>query len=887
MASINFTPLMKQYNDMKKKYPNTILLFRMGDFFETFDEDAAITAKICGITLTKRNNGAGAASPLAGFPHHQLDNYLPKLVKAGCRVAVCEQVEDPKKKSGPIVKREVIEVVTPGVSLYDKLLESDKNNFIVSLYFQENKKFGKYAGIAFCDISTGEFLVGEIPNSQIVSALESFTPAEIVYSKSQKKEIEELLSTTPLTLTHSKLDEWLFEEQFARELMMRQFQTKNFKGFGIDDLTTGIAAAGAVMHYISETQKQVIPQINSCRLFNPSDTMVLDFSTRRNLEILYNFEGGTHGSLIKLLDKTLTPLGARLLRKWLNQPLNKLKPIHQRLDAVELLFNNGVILENLNALLRGLGDIERQISRILSNKASTREVVSLATSLSQLPSLQQVLLHIENGNKDVFHTSLFSQIAQNISPLTELSQGVLSAMLDDPGVQFGAGHIFRPGYSSELDEYIQAKYSAKEWISKFQDEERYHTDISSLKVGFNNVFGYYIEITNAHKSKIPSHYERKQTLTNAERYTTPELKQFEQKIFDAEFQIVNIEKRLFDEIKMQFINYIEEIQANAIAIAELDCLQSFATCASQNNYVKPLVDDSLVIDIVAGRHPVVESILPVGEKYVPNSTLLDCDGEQIHVITGANMAGKSCYLRQNGLIVLMAQVGCFVPAMKARIGLVDRIFTRVGAQDNIRMGESTFLVEMQEAAYILHNATEHSLILLDEVGRGTATYDGISIAWAMTEYIHNKVKARTLFATHYHELNDLAAQNERITNYRADILESETEDKIVFTHRFVKGGSDHSFGIYVAKMAGLPKMIIDRAKNIVSDFEQLHITDSADKPKVRTMKFSLNKKIDEGQLSIFEFQDDALRDKLRAINMEETTPLQAFQILNDLIKEIM
>ncbi|MDR0926229.1 MAG: DNA mismatch repair protein MutS [Ignavibacteria bacterium] len=870
------TPLMRQYYEMKAKYPNTVLLFRMGDFFETFDDDAAITAKICGITLTKRNNGAATASPLAGFPHHQLDTYLPKLVKAGCRVAVCEQIEDPKKKTGSIVKRDVIEVVTPGVSLYDKLLDSNRNNYIASVYMKQNKGISVAAGIAICDITTGEFLVGEIPVDKIVEIIEVYSPSEVLYSKAQKSEVESILSKSSHTPAYTKLEEWIFEISFSRELLLRQFKTRSFKGFGVDDMTAGISAAGVVLHYISETQKTILPQIHSLRMLNLSDTMLLDYPTRRNLEILHTIEGEANGSLIRVLDKTLTPLGSRLLKKWLNQPLLHIDRINFRLNAVEYLVENSDMLDKLDALLRNIGDIERLITRISSNKASTREVIALVNSLERIPKIVELLNTASVA---------FASLSKRIQDVSDLVNSITTAMLAEPAVQFGNGNVFKGGYNSELDSYVKAKFSAKQWLQQFQDDERATSGIPSLKVSFNNVFGYYIEITKTHKDKVPSNYERKQTLANAERYTTPSLKEFEQKILNAEFKIQEIEVRLFNEIKMQVLQYIEQIQANAYVISVLDCLQSFANVSITNNYVKPTIDDSVVVEIEDGRHPVVEQMLPPGEKYTANSTHLDIQqAEQIHIITGPNMAGKSCYLRQVALIVLMGQIGCFVPAKKAHFGLVDRIFTRVGASDNITTGESTFLVEMQETAYILHNATNRSLILLDEVGRGTATYDGLSIAWAITEHIHNVLGAKTLFATHYHELGDMAGQYNGIANYRAEVVETST--KVIFTHKFSHGASDHSFGIYVGKMAGLPNDVIQRAEALMAGFEKEQVVT----PIISTSKISVPKELhqagDAQQLSIFEFRDDAIRDRLREIDENVLTPIDAMNILHELKSSI-
>lgn len=892
------TPLMKQYYEIKAKYPNTILLFRMGDFFETFDDDAAITAKICGITLTKRNNGAAAASPLAGFPHHQLDTYLPKLVKAGCRVAVCEQIEDPKKKTGVIVKREVIEVVTPGVSLYDKLLDSNKNNYVASLYLYKNKGIVYSVGVSFCDISTGEFLVGEINPNQIIQIIENYAPSEVLYSKEQKNDVEKILDKCSFKPTITKLEEWIFDIGFARELLLRQFKTHNFKGFGINDMRVGISAAGAILNYVEDTQKAHLPQIHTVRLLNPSDIMILDYATRRNLEILHTIEGEANGSLIKLLDKTLTPAGARLFKQWLNQPLNSLDKIHNRLDCVDFFVENNDILDKLEIIFKNFGDLERLISRISSGKITTRDVVALSYSLNKVPQIIELLSNVNFEYSNDINTRMGEPTRQHplavliskMIPINELVDSIQKAMVLEPSINFGHGTIFQAGYDQELDSYVQAKFSGKHWIEQFQDNERTNTGINSLKVGFNNIFGYYIEVTKTHTSKVPNYYERKQTLTNAERYTTPELKEFEIKILNAETKIIELEQKLFNAIKSEILTYIEQIQTNSSLIAQLDCLHSFAKAAILYNYVKPIIDDSFKLDIEDGRHPVIERLLTVGNQYKPNSTLLDCEAEQIHIITGPNMAGKSCYLRQTALIVLLGQIGCFVPAKRAEFGLIDRIFTRVGAQDNITSGESTFLVEMQETAYILNNATKRSLILLDEVGRGTATFDGISIAWAITEYLHNTVGAKTLFATHYHELNELATHYDRIENYRAEVIEY--DNTIIFSHKISKGTSDHSFGIDVGRMAGLPFNVIDRANEIMADLEKNSDTNKdnqklfADSKKVSTKRKDIQHKNTSNQLSIFEFRDDEIRDKLREVEINDITPIQAIQLLAELKKMI-
>lgn len=880
MNSKNETPLQRQYKQIKNKYPNTILLYRVGDFYETFYDDASIAADICGIVLTKRGD-----MPLAGFPYHQLDIYLTKLVKGGCRVAVCDQIEDPKIAKG-IVKREVVEVVTPGVSLYDKLLDSKKNNYIASVYVQEsNKYYKKYIGLAVCDVSTGEFLVGEIPEEKLSEVLDTYLPSEIIYSKKQSTFIDGIVDNKPYKISKTSLEDWIFEKIFALELLTRQLHTNNLKGFGIGDNSIGINAAGAILHYISETQKHTLQHINSIKLLTTNDYMLLDYATRRNLEILYTMDGDKHGSLIKILDKTFTASGSRLLKLWLNQPLNNLEKINWRLNIVEVLAANPEELSSIHEVLNNFCDLERLIARIASGKITTRDVIVLADNLEKVPIIKKILSSIDNKQ--------LNELIVNLHDLSSISQAIHSAFIEEPAIQFGNGRIFKKGYNQELDEYVKIKTNARQWLAEYQENERINLGINSLKVGSNNVHGYYIEVTKTHSSKVPQYYERKQTLVNAERYITPELKDFEEKLLNAEYKISEIEQKLFLEIKETYIEpYIEQIQQDAVIISNIDCLQCFASIAIEYNYVKPIIDNSDVLDIKAGRHPVVERFLPKNEKFSPNDTLLSSSDEQIHIITGPNMAGKSCYLRQTALIVLLGQIGCFVPANYAHFGVVDRIFTRVGAQDNITTGESTFLVEMQEVSNILHNATNRSLILLDEVGRGTATFDGVSIAWAITEYIHDEVGAKTLFATHYHELNELAEKYQRIRNYSVDVIES--DNKILFTHKVVAKSSSHSFGIYVANIAGLPKDVINRASEIMKQLEE---PDSENKNSINSNNQQIsknvkqiskvNKSVDINQLSIFEIHDDIIRDKIRQIDINSITPIQALQILEDLKRESM
>lgn len=865
------TPLMRQYTQIKQKYPDTVLLFRLGDFFETFEDDAVITSKVCGITLTKRNNGAAGDMPLAGFPHHQLDAYLPKLVKAGYRVAVCEQLEDPKMARG-IVKRGVVEVVTPGVVLYDKLLDTKKNNYLAAIHIHKDNNLGKIAGFAYADITTGEFYVTELIPAKLSEMILSLAPAEIVISKSDKEEIELLLKDIEEKPHYSKLEEWIFEKSFAEEALLKQLNTKNLKGFGIEDLNSGVIAAGAVLHYISETQKGNLSQIRTIHRFNTQEFMPLDQSTRKNLEITFSQSGSKDGTLISILDKTQTPMGGRLIRKWISMPLLNLHSIHERLEAVEELQNESK-RNNVRNILAQMGDVERLIAKVCSMRANPRDLVNIKLSLISLKNLKKSL--------EDFNSKIIKKIYDQIEPLDQLVLLIDNAIKDEPSTVIGSGNVFEKGYNDELDDYVNAKSNSKEWIHEYQERERTSTGINSLKVGFNNVFGYYIDITRIHSSKVPEHYARKQTLTNSERYTTQELKEMEAKIFIAEEKISELESILFSELRDNIAKFTEEIQRNSLLAATIDSLQSFAQVSAENNYIKPEIDESTDLLFEEARHPVIEKLLPVGVKFTPNSSDLNTSDNIVHIITGPNMSGKSCYLRQTALVIMMGQIGCFVPASKAKFGIVDRIFTRVGAQDNIASGESTFLVEMQEAANILNNASEKSLILLDEVGRGTATFDGISIAWSIAEFIHEKIRAKTLFATHYHELNDLAERYSGIINYKVEVIE--TGSDIVFTHKVSKGASDHSFGIHVAKMAGLPYDVVERANEIMNLLEKNEGDETAKsekKPKIE--RINTKKAAQSDQLAIFEFRDDNLRERLQNLKINNITPVQALQILSDL-----
>lgn len=867
------TPMMKQYLQIKQKHPDSILLFRMGDFFETFLDDAVITAEVCGITLTKRNSGSDNAN-LAGFPHHQLDTYLTKLVRAGYKVAVCEQLEDPKQAKG-IVKRGVIEVVTPGTALYDKLLEAKSNNYLASVYITFTKKNETQVAISYVDISTGEFKLSEIAENKLVPILEYIHPAEVLINKSTYKYFEQLISSLSYKPTITKIEDWIYDEEFSREALNGHFGTNSLKGFGVNEYTRGLAAAGSIMHYIKETQLSELSQITSLSYYNPHEYMILDYATRRNLEITHSAPDSQNSSLIQYIDKTCTAMGGRLIRRWISQPLLNVEEINKRLNAVEEIFNAPNQLTEVRFLLGKISDLERLVSKICTGRANPKDLIALKNSLYAIPEIIKLLEDNElYFSKRIFYgAGNFEQLASEIN----------EAIMPEPSTNLGTGRVFNSGYDNDLDNYVSAKYNADKWLEDFQNRERQRTDIPSLKVSFNNVFGYYIEITKAHKDKAPEDYERKQTLVNAERYITPELKDFESKVLAAEEQILLLEQKLFRLLLQTISSAAKSIQHTAQLIAEFDCLQSFAFVSREFGYVKPEIDNSTDLNIVDGRHPVVERLLPIGEKFVPNSTNMNKD-EIIHIITGPNMAGKSCYLRQLGLIVLLGQIGCFVPAKSAKFGLIDRIFTRVGASDNISSGESTFLVEMQEAANIMHSATRHSLILLDEIGRGTATYDGISIAWAITEYIHNSLGAKTLFATHYHELNDLSNEYEKVKNYQVQVIE--TSDKVLFSHKVIEGGADHSFGIYVAKMAGLPSLIISRAKEILdslekqaSEAEPTHKSPKPDTTKIPKKSHPAN---DLAQMSIFELRDDLIRERIRDVDINNITPFQALEIIKEL-----
>ncbi len=863
------TPLMLQYSKIKSANPDTILLFRMGDFFETFEDDAKIASKVLGITLTKRANGAAGEVPLAGFPHHALDTYLPKLVRAGYRVAVCEQMENPKFAKG-IVKREVIEVITPGVAFSDKLLDHKKNNYLLSLCVKDT-----ITGISFCDISTGEFFAYEIPTENINQQVETISPSEIIIQKKDKDWLSQTIQKINPTIRLTKVDDWIFNYDYAKELLVMQFKTVNLKGFGIDNLIAGITAAGSVLNYLQETQKQNLSHLNKISEYNPSDFMALDYSTKRNLEITFSMQDGNReGSLISILDNTETAMGGRLLKKWVSAPLKKLEQIQLRQNAVENLYLNKTLRKNLLNELKEIGDLERLVSKICTGRANPRELVALKSSLTKIPALKSLL-------ESVTAKSLIF-IQNNLSPLEGLVQKIEKAIIDFPPLNLAEGGVIKHGFSAELDELRNISLNGKDWIANLQKTERERSGISSLKVSYNRVFGYYIEISQANKDKVPTDYIRKQTLVNSERYITPDLKDYEDKILNAEEKIYELESQLFNEIRLIVAHHVDSIQQNAKMIATLDCYLSFAEIAEQNNYVKPEINENHSIEITDGRHPVIERILPPGEKFSVNNCSLDDEKNQIIILTGPNMAGKSVFLRQIGLIVLLAQIGSFVPAKKAIIGLVDRIFTRVGASDNISAGESTFLVEMQEAANILNNATSKSLILLDEIGRGTSTFDGISIAWAITEFLHENpnVRAKTLFATHYHELNEMAEIFPRIRNFKVEVRE--IDDKVIFLHKVSSGGADHSYGIQVAQMAGLPQFVTNRAKEILQNLESKELTPY----EVRKERLKKLKEEDGSQISLFEFRDDKFRKEIDDIELNNLTPIEALNKLSDLKKRV-
>jgi len=857
------TPLMKQYNDIKTKHPDAILLFRVGDFYETFGEDAIRTSEILGITLTRRANGSAQFVELAGFPYHALDTYLPRLVRAGQRVAICEQLEDPKMTK-KIVKRGIIELVTPGVSLNENVLNHKENNFLAAVHIDK-----KIAGVAFLDISTGEFLTSEGTIEYIDQMLSNFQPKEVLFEKRQKELFLEYFGPKFYTF---KLDDWIFTPEAANDRLLKQFETSSLKGFGVQNLSFGIIAAGAILYYLDLTQHEQLGHITSLSRIEENRYVWLDKFTIKNLELFHTpYEGAR--TLLSVMDRTISPMGGRLLKRWLSLPLKDILPVNERLDIVQHLIENTISKDEIAALIRQIGDLERLISKVAVNRINPREVVQLKRALMAIEPIQ--LICSNSG------CTPLAKLAEQLNPCRLIADKIHKELNNDPPVQISRGNAIADGISSELDELRKILYHGKDYLAELQTRESERTGITSLKVSFNNVFGYYIEVRNTHKDKVPPEWIRKQTLVSAERYITEELKEYESKILGAEEKIIALETKLFTDLVLSVLEYIPPIQLNSSLIARLDCLQSFAVISTENNYVRPELNDTRVLNITDGRHPVIEKQLPVGESYVPNDLLLDTDDQQIIILTGPNMSGKSALLRQTALIVLMAQTGCFVPARAASIGMVDKIFTRVGASDNISLGESTFMVEMNETASILNNLSDRSLILLDEIGRGTSTYDGISIAWAMVEYLHeNKLRAKTLFATHYHELNEMENSFPRVKNYSVSI--KELNNKVIFLRKLKRGGSEHSFGIHVARMAGMPRSVVSRADEILKELEQSH-----DRKDLRKPISDLAGHREGMQLSIFQLDDPVLkqiRDEILEIDIDNLTPVEALNKLYSIKK---
>ena len=854
---------MEQYHAIKAKHKDAILFFRMGDFYEMFYEDAQTGSQVLGITLTSRAHGKSSDVPLAGFPHHALDGYLTKMIKAGYRVAICEQVEDPKKAK-TIVKRDIVEIVTPGTTFSDDILESKRNNFLVALHAEKQS-----CGIAGIDISTGEFFAGEVSEREINEQIQSLEPAEIIVPESQQPYFSRVITESSRFFTTVRED-WIFSRDYGYEILLDHFNTASLKGFGIEDLNTGISAAGAALHYVTENQKNKLPHIRRIYRRDDSDFLTIDPATQRNLELLRPMNERNQGStLLSVLDQTRTPMGGRLLVQWLVHPLANAKAIKSRLDSLDELFQKGGLRNELRDLFRDIGDLERLVSKISTGRANGRDLNALKSALMKIPQIKTLLTGADSR--------YMREIDENIVELPDLVDEIEKGIIEDPPLSISEGGIIRPEYSSELDKLREIVYSGKDWIARLQASERDRTGITSLKVKYNKVFGYYIEVTKPHLSKVPDDYMRKQTLVGAERFITPELKEYEEQILGAEEKISALEFELFDKIRQMVAEQVVSIQGNANQIARLDCVASLADVAVTNDYIKPEVIVSDAIVVTDSRHPVVEKLLPPGEAFVPNDIHLDNGKNQILVITGPNMAGKSTYLRQAALVVLLAQMGSFVPAKSARIGLVDKIFTRVGASDNLAGGESTFLMEMNETANILNNATQRSLIILDEIGRGTSTFDGLSIAWAVTEYLHNapRVAAKTLFATHYHELTELELILPRVKNY--NIAVKEWGDKIVFLRKIVEGGCDHSYGIHVAQLAGLPNTVIERAKEVLQNLETHELTPN------EVPRISLKPQTgSNAQLEIFEKQEHKLREEINKVDVNSTTPLEALNILNRL-----
>ena len=856
------TPMMKQFFDLKAKHPDAVLLFRCGDFYETYCEDAVTASRILGITLTRRSNGG---TEMAGFPHHALDTYLPKLVRAGKRVAICDQLEDPKLTK-KLVKRGITELVTPGVAMSDNVLNYKENNFLAAVHF------GKSAcGVSFLDISTGEFLTGEGTQDYVDKLLGNFSPKEVLYDRSRKQDFERYFGNRFFTF---ELDDWVFTDQSARQKLLRHFGVKNMKGFGVDHLHNGIIAAGAILQYLELTQHTQIGHITAISRIEEERYVRLDKFTIRSLELLNPMQDDG-SSLLDVIDRTVSPMGGRLLRRWMVFPLKDERPVQNRLDVVDYFFREPDFRQCIDEQLHRMGDLERIISKVATGRVSPREVVQLKTALQAVQPIKTACLYAGN--------EALKRIGEQLNLCESIRDKIDREVEPDAPQMVNRGGVIRSGVNAELDELRNIAYSGKDYLMRIQERETELTGIASLKIGYNNVFGYYLEVRNTYKDRVPQEWVRKQTLANAERYITQELKEYEEKILGAEDKILSLEARLFNELIMSMQEFIPQIQIDANMIARLDCLLSFAKAAEEHGYIRPVVDTTDVIDIHQGRHPVIETQLPPGEQFVPNDIYLDSEQQQIMIITGPNMAGKSALLRQTALIVLMAQIGCFVPAESARIGLVDKVFTRVGASDNISLGESTFMVEMTEAANILNNVSPRSLVLFDELGRGTSTYDGISIAWAIVEYLHEnrKARARTLFATHYHELNEMEKNFKRIKNYNVSVKEA--GDKVIFVRKLTRGGSEHSFGIHVADIAGMPKSIVKRANVILHQLE----ADNASVGASGKPTANIGGGSDGMQLSFFQLDDPVLcqiRDEILGLDINNLTPVEALNKLDDIKK---
>ena len=864
---IVLTPMMKQFLDLKAKHPDAVMLFRCGDFYETYSTDAVVAAEILGITLTKRANGKGKTVEMAGFPHHALDTYLPKLVRAGKRVAICDQLEDPKMTK-KLVKRGITELVTPGVSINDNILNYRENNFLAAVHFGKGT-----CGVAFLDISTGEFLTAEGPFDYVDKLLNNFAPKEVLFERGKRGMFEGNFGSKFFTF---ELDDWVFTETTAREKLLKHFETKNLKGFGVEHLKNGIIASGAILQYLIMTQHTQIGHITSLARIEEDKYVRLDKFTVRSLELIGSMNDGG-SSLLNVIDKTISPMGARLLKRWLVFPLKDVLPINERLNVVEYFFRQPDFKELIEEQLHLIGDLERIISKVAVGRVSPREVVALKVALQAIEPIKEACMEADNAS--------LNRIGEQLNICKSIRDRIEKEINNDPPLLINKGGVMKSGVNAELDELHQIAYSGKDYLLQIQQRESELTEIPSLKIGYNNVFGYYIEVRNTHKDKVPQEWIRKQTLANAERYITQELKEYEEKILGAEDKILILETQLYMELVQALSEFIPAIQVNANQIARLDCLLSFANVARENNYIRPVIEDNDVLDIRQGRHPVIEKQLPIGEKYIANDVVLDSSSQQIIIITGPNMAGKSALLRQTALITLLAQIGSFVPAESAHIGLVDKIFTRVGASDNISVGESTFMVEMNEAADILNNLSSRSLVLFDELGRGTSTYDGISIAWAIVEHIHEhpKAKARTLFATHYHELNEMEKSFKRIKNYNVSV--KEVDNKVIFLRKLERGGSEHSFGIHVAKMAGMPKSIVKRANDILKQLE----ADNRQQGIASKPMAEVGETRGGMQLSFFQLEDPVLcqiRDEILNLDVNNLTPLEALNKLND-IKRIV